>query len=81
MDLLGLDRLTRCSALELGYLWIGFLALRAASGCNLIFHTDFSIPWVPLAWIDFAMFWFSTVGALGLSLQCYDGGFLIAGCW
>ena len=38
MDLLGLDRLTRCSALELGYLWIGFPALRAASGCNLIFH-------------------------------------------
>ena len=34
-----------------------------------------------LAWIDFAMFWFSTVGALGLSLQRYDGGFLIAGCW
>ena len=38
VDLLGLDWLTRCSALELGYLWIGFPALRAASGCNLIFH-------------------------------------------
>ena len=43
MDLLGLDRLTRCSALELGYLWIGFPALRAASGCNRIFHNH----WVP----------------------------------
>ena len=47
MDLLGLDRLTRCSALELGYLWIGFPALRAASGCNLIFHKSFNPLYLP----------------------------------